>query len=121
MEQKDLGKCSSGLQPNIAGLLCYAAGWITGLIFYLSGENGMTADFAQGEPSPSHLNDISIIPDGAHGQEEGPAEHYQHGDDSSYHLGFSPPRSKYFTSTITPTKLRRAYMIAMSTNISILL
>lgn len=39
-----------------------------GLIFYLSGENGMTADYAQGEPSPSHLNDISIIPDGAHGQ-----------------------------------------------------
>lgn len=24
----------SGLQPNIAGVLCYALGWITGLIFY---------------------------------------------------------------------------------------
>jgi len=27
-------KTSTGLEPNIAGLLCYAAGWITGLVFY---------------------------------------------------------------------------------------
>ena len=26
----------SGLQENIAGLLCYAVGWITGLIFFLA-------------------------------------------------------------------------------------
>ncbi|PIZ26852.1 MAG: hypothetical protein COY46_02855 [Chloroflexi bacterium CG_4_10_14_0_8_um_filter_46_9] len=24
---------SIGLQPNIAGLLCYVAGWITGIVF----------------------------------------------------------------------------------------
>lgn len=34
-ENKDLGKTSCGLQPNIAGLLAYLAGWITGLIFFL--------------------------------------------------------------------------------------
>ena len=28
-------KTSSGMNQNIAGLLCYAAGWITGLIFFL--------------------------------------------------------------------------------------
>ncbi len=26
-------KTGSGLQPNIAGLLCYVAGWITGIVF----------------------------------------------------------------------------------------
>ncbi len=25
----------TGLQPNVAGLLCYVVGWITGLIFFL--------------------------------------------------------------------------------------
>ena len=35
MEQKDLGKSSTGLQPNVAGLLCYLVGFITGIIFYL--------------------------------------------------------------------------------------
>ena len=29
------GKTSSGMDQNLAGLLCYAAGWITGLIFFL--------------------------------------------------------------------------------------
>jgi uncharacterized membrane protein len=28
-------KTSSGMDQNIAGLLCYVAGWITGLIFFL--------------------------------------------------------------------------------------
>jgi uncharacterized membrane protein len=28
-------KTSSGLNQNVAGLLCYLAGWITGLIFFL--------------------------------------------------------------------------------------
>ena len=32
---KDLGKTSSGLQANMAALLSYLAGWITGLIFFL--------------------------------------------------------------------------------------
>ena len=29
------GKTSTGLQPNVAGLLCYLLGWVTGLIFLL--------------------------------------------------------------------------------------
>ena len=30
-----MGKSSTGLQENVAGLLCYVLGWITGLIFFL--------------------------------------------------------------------------------------
>ena len=37
------------------------------LLFYLSGENGFTADFAKGNSNPSFLRDIEIIPDGARG------------------------------------------------------
>ena len=36
MEQNDLGKCTSGLQPNVAACLSYAVGLITGIIFYLT-------------------------------------------------------------------------------------
>ncbi len=32
---EDLGKTSTGMQPNVAALLSYVLGWITGLIFYL--------------------------------------------------------------------------------------
>ena len=39
----------------------------SGLLFHLSGDNGFTADFACGDPNPSWLNDIDIIPDGAVG------------------------------------------------------
>jgi len=35
MEVKDLGKTSSGMQPNVAALLSYLLGFITGIIFYL--------------------------------------------------------------------------------------
>ena len=35
MGQTDLGKTSSGMEANVAGLLSYAFGWITGLIFFL--------------------------------------------------------------------------------------
>ncbi len=35
METKDLGKTSTGMQANVAALLCYLVGWITGLIFFL--------------------------------------------------------------------------------------
>ena len=35
MENQDLGKTSTGMQPNVAALLSYLLGWITGLIFYL--------------------------------------------------------------------------------------
>ncbi|MBU4590890.1 MAG: DUF4870 domain-containing protein [Candidatus Omnitrophica bacterium] len=34
-EKKNLGETSIGMQPNMAGLLSYLLGWITGLIFYL--------------------------------------------------------------------------------------
>ncbi len=30
-----MAKISSGLEENVAGLLCYVAGWISGLIFLL--------------------------------------------------------------------------------------
>lgn len=32
---EETGKTSSGMNQNVAGLLCYLAGWITGLIFFL--------------------------------------------------------------------------------------
>ena len=35
METNDLGKTSIGMQANVAGLLSYALGWITGLTFFL--------------------------------------------------------------------------------------
>ncbi len=35
MEPKDLGKTSTGIAANVAGLLCYVLGWITGLVFFL--------------------------------------------------------------------------------------
>lgn len=35
MGKKDLGKTSTGVEANVAALLSYVAGWITGLIFFL--------------------------------------------------------------------------------------
>lgn len=35
MEKKDLGKTSTGMQANVAALVSYVLGWITGLIFFL--------------------------------------------------------------------------------------
>ncbi len=32
---KAKGKTSTGLEPNIAGLLCYVLGWVTGVIFFI--------------------------------------------------------------------------------------
>jgi uncharacterized membrane protein len=29
------GKASMGLEPNLAGLLCYVLGWISGLVFLI--------------------------------------------------------------------------------------
>jgi uncharacterized membrane protein len=29
------GKTETGLEPNVAGLLCYVAGWVSGLVFLL--------------------------------------------------------------------------------------
>lgn len=33
-EKKELSS-GTGLDPNLAGLLCYAFGWVSGIIFYL--------------------------------------------------------------------------------------
>ena len=30
-----MAKTSTGLEENVAGLLCYVLGWITGLVFFL--------------------------------------------------------------------------------------
>jgi len=35
METKDLGKTSTGMQANVAALVCYVLGWVTGLIFFI--------------------------------------------------------------------------------------
>lgn len=35
MGKMDLGKTSTGLEANVAATVSYAAGWITGLIFFL--------------------------------------------------------------------------------------
>ena len=35
MEAQDLGETSTGMQANVAGLLSYVVGWVTGLIFFL--------------------------------------------------------------------------------------
>jgi uncharacterized membrane protein len=35
METKDLGKTTTGIQANVAALLSYLLGFITGIIFYL--------------------------------------------------------------------------------------
>ena len=35
METKDLGKTSLGIEANVAALLSYLAGFITGIIFYV--------------------------------------------------------------------------------------
>lgn len=35
METKDLGKTSTGMQANVAGLLSYLLGFITGIIFFV--------------------------------------------------------------------------------------
>jgi len=35
MENNIIRKSSTGLDENVAGLLCYLAGWITGVIFFI--------------------------------------------------------------------------------------
>ncbi|MFC1675212.1 DUF4870 domain-containing protein [Candidatus Omnitrophota bacterium] len=61
---KDLGKTSSGLQANVAGLLCYLGGWITGLIFYLLEKDNKFVRFhaLQSIVIFAALNVIVIIP-----------------------------------------------------------
>lgn len=35
MEQNDTNKTSTGIQPNVAGLLCYLLGFVTGIVFLI--------------------------------------------------------------------------------------
>lgn len=35
MAEKDLGKTSTGIKPNVSALLCYLLGFITGIVFLL--------------------------------------------------------------------------------------
>ncbi|OPY79618.1 MAG: Chloroplast import component protein (Tic20) [Syntrophorhabdus sp. PtaU1.Bin153] len=35
MEEKDLGTSSTGINPTVAGLLCYLVGFVTGIIFLI--------------------------------------------------------------------------------------
>jgi uncharacterized membrane protein len=35
MEAKDLGKTTTGMEANVAALVCYALGWVTGLVFFV--------------------------------------------------------------------------------------
>jgi uncharacterized membrane protein len=35
MDQNDTQKNSTGLQPNVAGLLCYLVGFVTGIVFLI--------------------------------------------------------------------------------------
>ncbi|MFH1593648.1 MAG: DUF4870 domain-containing protein [Candidatus Omnitrophota bacterium] len=35
MKKGDLGKSSTGMQPNLAAALCYLLGFVSGLIFFL--------------------------------------------------------------------------------------
>ena len=39
----------------------------SGLLFYLSGDNGLNADFSKGESEPSFIRGVNIIPEGAVG------------------------------------------------------
>ncbi len=44
-EAPESPKSSTGLAPNIAALLCYLAGWLTGLIFFLIEKEDSTVKF----------------------------------------------------------------------------
>jgi uncharacterized membrane protein len=38
-------KQSTGLQPNVAGLLCYVLGWVTGIVFLIIEKEDKTVRF----------------------------------------------------------------------------
>ena len=35
MDQNETGKSTTGMQPNVAGLLCYLLGFVTGIVFLI--------------------------------------------------------------------------------------
>jgi hypothetical protein len=48
--------------------VCFAAAAEPGLLFYLSGDHGFTADYAAGNPEPNFLANVKVIADGARGK-----------------------------------------------------
>jgi hypothetical protein len=52
----------------VSASICSAATPEPGLLFYLSGDHGFTADYAAGNPEPHYLANVKIIADGARGQ-----------------------------------------------------
>ena len=52
------GKSGTGLDPNVAGFLCYLAGWITGLIFYLTEKDD---DFVRFHAVQSIVFSVALI------------------------------------------------------------
>ena len=69
------GNCISGIFKYLImliGLFSFSSVYADeqrepGLLFYLSGDNGSTADYSNGEPEPTFIRGIDIIPDGARG------------------------------------------------------
>jgi hypothetical protein len=57
-----------GLALFASASVCFAAASEPELLFYLSGDNGFTADYAAGNPEPNFLANVKIIPDGARGK-----------------------------------------------------
>src|SRR4030095_8991161 len=49
------------------GCLAPAAPTEPGLLFYLSGDHQFIADYAAGDPKPTFLRDVRLVPDGARG------------------------------------------------------
>jgi uncharacterized membrane protein len=45
MSEQPVKKTSSGLQENVASLLCYVLGWITGIIFLVIEKDNKTVRF----------------------------------------------------------------------------
>jgi uncharacterized membrane protein len=45
MSQTNKSATSTGLEPNVAGLLCYLLGWITGIIFLVIEKNNRDIRF----------------------------------------------------------------------------
>jgi len=59
--------CFTFMIVFLSGALQPYAAEDNGLLFYLSGENGLNADYANGDPAPNYVNNIESAADGAKG------------------------------------------------------
>ena len=68
-QRKPLRLFLFGIVFLAAAVMCHtsAAAQDNGLLFYLSGQNGLDADFANGDPVPNYISGIDIVSDGARG------------------------------------------------------